>query len=237
MIKIIIDSGHGGKDVGGVGKYIEKDINLEVTLKLKKRLQIFDNVEVLTTRETDTFVELSDRTNYANNLNADIFISIHHNSSISNARGYEAIYSAFSEKGKHFAEILCEEFSKYKTKHRGAFFKFNSKERDYFHVIRETTMPAVIGEFEFVQHEVNVDEEVEAYFKTIVRYFNLKEKQEENKEHWAKKHFDSINLNGLKLHEMRFDDAINRGETFKLIDELLKRIVHLEELLKDHLED
>jgi N-acetylmuramoyl-L-alanine amidase len=79
---IVIDAGHGGKDPGALGSFsAEKDITLAIALKtgnyIEKNLQ---NVTVIYTRKTDTFIELKDRPDIANKNNADLFISIHANS-------------------------------------------------------------------------------------------------------------------------------------------------------------
>jgi len=78
---IVIDPGHGGKDPGAVGKsgIFEKDIVLEVARKLKERLTASGNYEVLMTREADDTISLSDRVEFANINNADLFVSIHIN--------------------------------------------------------------------------------------------------------------------------------------------------------------
>ena len=80
--KIVIDPGHGGKDSGTMGtkryKRYEKDIALDVSLKLGNYISLaFPNVEIIYTRKTDVFLELNERTEIANNLNADLFISVH----------------------------------------------------------------------------------------------------------------------------------------------------------------
>ena len=80
--KIVIDPGHGGKDSGTMGtkryKRYEKDIALDVSLKLGNYISMaFPNVEIIYTRKTDVFLELNERTEIANNLNADLFISVH----------------------------------------------------------------------------------------------------------------------------------------------------------------
>ena len=80
--KIVLDAGHGGKDPGalGTGRYskTEKDISLDVTLKLGKYLNAeFPEINIIYTRKKDTFPTLKDRTNLANESNADLFISIH----------------------------------------------------------------------------------------------------------------------------------------------------------------
>ncbi len=80
--RIVIDAGHGGKDPGnlGTGKYktTEKNITLDVALKLGSYInEQFPKVEVIYTRDGDTFPTLQDRVEVANDNNADLFISIH----------------------------------------------------------------------------------------------------------------------------------------------------------------
>jgi len=90
---IVIDAGHGGKDTGALGKNSkEKDLNLAVALKLGNYIkENLSDVKVIYTRSTDVFVELSERAAIANRNNADVFISIHCNSTegITTARGAE----------------------------------------------------------------------------------------------------------------------------------------------------
>ncbi len=80
--KIVIDPGHGGKDpgAGGTGRYsdTEKDVVLDISILLGNYIKkAFPDVHVIYTRETDTFVKLSERTRIANKEQADLFISIH----------------------------------------------------------------------------------------------------------------------------------------------------------------
>jgi N-acetylmuramoyl-L-alanine amidase len=79
---IVIDAGHGGKDPGALGSISrEKDINLAIALKTGKYIQQnIKNVTVIYTRKDDSTVELRDRPKIANKANADLFISIHTNS-------------------------------------------------------------------------------------------------------------------------------------------------------------
>ncbi len=79
---VVIDAGHGGKDIGAVGnKAREKDINLGVALKLGKYISDeFNDVKVVYTRDNDTFVSLQGRAEIANKAHGDLFISIHTNS-------------------------------------------------------------------------------------------------------------------------------------------------------------
>lgn len=80
--KVVIDAGHGGKDSGArTSKYMEKDIVLNVALQVGKYIEEnIPDVQVIYTRKTDVFVELSDRARIANENHADLFISIHANS-------------------------------------------------------------------------------------------------------------------------------------------------------------
>ena len=79
---IVIDPGHGGKDSGTMGtkrfKIYEKHVALSVSLKLGKYIsESFPEIDVIYTRSSDVFLELNERTEIANNANADLFISIH----------------------------------------------------------------------------------------------------------------------------------------------------------------
>ena len=84
--KVVIDAGHGGKDPGATGlRSREKDIALSIALKAGKYIsENFPDVQVIYTRKTDEFIELYRRAEIANEQHADLFISIHCNSSTSN---------------------------------------------------------------------------------------------------------------------------------------------------------
>ncbi len=88
---VVIDPGHGGKDPGAVGKFSkEKDITLAIALKVGYYIKrCCPDVKVIYTRTTDVFVPLYKRAEIANKANADLFISIHANSS-KNHRAYGA---------------------------------------------------------------------------------------------------------------------------------------------------
>ncbi len=90
--RIVIDPGHGGHDPGAIGPkgLCEKDVVLDIALKLKKILMADPSNEVFLTRETDVFIPLEERTAIANKKDADLFVSIHANASPrKKARGIE----------------------------------------------------------------------------------------------------------------------------------------------------
>ncbi|MGH9571884.1 MAG: N-acetylmuramoyl-L-alanine amidase, partial [Candidatus Angelobacter sp.] len=97
--KIVVDAGHGGHDTGTIGPngLMEKDLVLDVALKLGKLLENRLGAEVVYTRDDDTFVPLETRTAIANKEQADLFISVHANSSSdASARGVETYYLNFT---------------------------------------------------------------------------------------------------------------------------------------------
>lgn len=94
--RIVIDAGHGGHDTGTIGPtgLMEKDLCLDVALRLGKLIeQKLPGADVVYTRSDDTFIPLEERTNIANEAKADLFVSIHANSSPDHgARGVETYY-------------------------------------------------------------------------------------------------------------------------------------------------
>jgi N-acetylmuramoyl-L-alanine amidase len=94
--RIVIDAGHGGHDTGTIGPtgLMEKDLCLDVALRLGKIIQQrLPGADVVFTRSDDTFIPLEERTHLANEAKADLFISIHANSSHDHqARGIETYY-------------------------------------------------------------------------------------------------------------------------------------------------
>lgn len=92
--KIVIDPGHGGKDPGAIGRYglKEKDVVLDISKRLKKKLEAY-GIDIILTRESDVFISLWQRANISNKNKADFFISIHANAARSRrASGFEVYY-------------------------------------------------------------------------------------------------------------------------------------------------
>lgn len=109
--RIVVDAGHGGKDPGATGHrgVQEKDINLLAAKELAKLLRQEPRFDVVLTRDDDTFVPLADRSKKANDLGADLFISLHCNASPNGKEeGYEVYF--LSEKASDpEAERLAEQ--------------------------------------------------------------------------------------------------------------------------------
>ncbi len=97
--RIVVDAGHGGHDSGtlGPGGIEEKDVVLDVALRLGRLLKQRLGADVIYTRDDDTFIPLETRTAIANKAQADLFLSVHANSSQdSSARGVETYYLNFT---------------------------------------------------------------------------------------------------------------------------------------------
>lgn len=158
---IVVDAGHGGNDTGTYTddmKYFEKDINLSVILYLKELLDSEDSLRVYYTRLSDEKVYLNPRLNLANALNADLFISVHCNSSeYESASGSEVLYRAKDKKkasitSKRFASICLEEVAKsFGTRNRG-LVKGNE-----IYIVDNAKVPVALIELGFMSNESDLD--------------------------------------------------------------------------------
>lgn len=152
-MKIAVDAGHGGKDPGAHKEGIkEKEVNLEIAKYLKQDLEELD-YEVIMTRDDDTLEGLYHRAQIANEMDCDIFVSIHNNAaSNSNAKGSEVLYYPDSENGKQLADCIQRNLvNALKRPDRGL------KPDDRFVVLNSTLMPAVIVESLFITNKIDRD--------------------------------------------------------------------------------
>jgi N-acetylmuramoyl-L-alanine amidase len=109
--RIVIDAGHGGHDPGTIGRggLTEKELVLDVALRLEKMVRQELGAEVVLTRGTDVFVPLEERTAIANSRGADLFLSIHANASRNpKARGIETYFLSFA-RNPHAEEVAARE--------------------------------------------------------------------------------------------------------------------------------
>ncbi len=144
---IAIDPGHGGHDSGAVNKTLgirEKDVILPVSLKVDSKLKN-KGYNTYLTREDDSFVELNERGKLANNVNADIFVSIHANSfKSSSANGIESFHSG-TEQSKNLSKYILEEM----VAETGAINRGHQL-RPGLAVLRTSKMPATLVELGFI---------------------------------------------------------------------------------------
>jgi N-acetylmuramoyl-L-alanine amidase/putative methionine-R-sulfoxide reductase with GAF domain len=97
-MRIVVDAGHGGRDWGTVGRdgLLEKDLVLEIGQRLGKLLEARLGMDVIYTRQDDSYIPLDERASIANQAHADLFISVHANySDLPSARGAETYYTNF----------------------------------------------------------------------------------------------------------------------------------------------
>jgi N-acetylmuramoyl-L-alanine amidase len=243
MANFFIDAGHGGQEFGGVGNgLVEKYLNLTVSLEVQRIMQL-NKQTVHMTRISDITVPLNDRAKKANTLHVDYFVSIHHNCFDRQRSGTEVYCSIHGGKGKELAEFVGNSFRE--SGRNVKVLQIESKNNpgnDFYGVIRNTNMPAIIIEAGYIDSPdyINFDtiEELHQEARTIaeglLRYIGISDivyDSIEKKEHWAKGHFDYHNAKNITLHEQRFDDKITRGETFSITAQLLARIVELEKKL------
>ncbi len=109
---IVIDPGHGGSETGAVGPggLQEKDVTLQIARRLAAASQRLFPCRVVLTRESDSLISLDDRTAVANHEKADLFLSIHANSSrVTSARGSETYYLSLEASDKLSQEIASRE--------------------------------------------------------------------------------------------------------------------------------
>ncbi|MEE1236850.1 MAG: N-acetylmuramoyl-L-alanine amidase [Turicibacter sp.] len=148
---IVIDAGHGDFDSGSENLgYFEKDINLELALKLEYALKE-EGYAVIMTRNDDSFLELYERSDLANETKADLFISIHQNSYMedSSVNGIEVYYN--SEKSTDDEKLA-------KSIQDGLINETRATDREIradngLVVIRETTMPSVLIETAYISNK------------------------------------------------------------------------------------
>ncbi len=178
---VCLDPGHGGDDVGAVYKNnsrFEKDDNLNLALKVKAELEKKD-VKVIMTREDDTYVSLKSRCKTANRGKADLFVSLHRNSS-SDGTGIEIwIKDKPSPEEEKLAEdILTALSDSSEIPARGVKKGYRDSTGNNYYVNANTNMASCLAEVGFISNEIDngdFDKNIDAYAKAIANaiYENL----------------------------------------------------------------
>lgn len=186
-MKICIDAGHGGHDPGAVaGSVQEKEIALSIAREVGSLLSA-SGEDVYYTRKTDVFVPLNERAESANRLQADLFLSIHCNSSNSlSANGVETlVYGMDGVSDALGNEIALDLSEKLNLRNRGV------KVRRDLVVLNSTNMPAILVETAFLSNEADrkkllsyQQEFANSIADTVCRYYNLNQKGEDDMERY-----------------------------------------------------
>lgn len=192
-ICIVVDAGHGGSDPGkvGINNVLEKDINLDLALKLKKLLEQ-KKITVILTRDSDVGLysesatskkadDMQKRCRIIADANPIFTISLHQNSYPSpDVKGAQVFYYGQSESGKELAEILQENLISHvdPENHRAA------KANESYYLLKKTPTPTVIVECGFLSNPDEAalltddnyqDKLVRAIYMGIISYLEKKE--------------------------------------------------------------
>lgn len=157
---VVIDAGHGGSDPGkiGVNKSLEKDINLQIALQVKEKLEK-NKIKVVMTRVDGESLSSTDAANHKaddmkkrvkiiNESDASIAVSIHQNSyPAEEVKGAQVFYYTHSEEGKKMAEIMQENFRLANPSN-----KRQAKENSTYYMIKKTKIPTIIVECGFLSN-------------------------------------------------------------------------------------
>jgi len=146
---IVLDAGHGGSDPGAPtvsGKW-EKTFTLAVVLKVRQELAGDPRINVVLTRDSDTYPTLDDRVNLAESVGADLFLSVHGNSFTPNIRGTETYYTR--PESLEFAKVMHAKVV------AATGFPDNGVRQKSLKVTRDTTMPAVLLEIGYLSNKTD----------------------------------------------------------------------------------
>ena len=158
---VIIDAGHGGRDLGAADSYVyEKHINLDVARRLERTLKEAGFKTVMT-RTTDDFIALSERSSRANRYRNAVFVSVHFNSAYrTSAVGIETFYRSSSS--ENFAKYVQNELiANMGSTNRGV-------KTANFSVLRYTKHPAILIEGGFISNRTERGQMMDPQFRQVI---------------------------------------------------------------------
>ncbi|MFY0483762.1 N-acetylmuramoyl-L-alanine amidase family protein [Flavobacterium sp. PLA-1-15] len=163
--KVVLDAGHGGKDWGASHHgFVEKNIALNVVLELGKILEKNPNIEVVYTRKTDVFIELTERAHIANREAAHLFLSIHCNGNANYAAyGTETFVMGMSRSAMNLEVAkkenqVIELEADYKLKYKG----FDPKSP-------ETTLGLNLLKEQYLDQSISIAGKIQEGFRTVLK--------------------------------------------------------------------
>ena len=233
---IVLDPGHGNKDYGAVNyskKLYERNVNLEIAKACRDYLEKYEGVAVYLTRETNSgFLGLDERTKFAKACDADVFISLHNNASVSKrATGAEVWITRathktkFNKEMKALGKTILNNLGKCGVKKRGvytrksAYLKYaNGSRADYYAVIRgsvQRDIPAMIVEhayidssdYRFLNSKSKTKKLGEADAKAIASYYKLTKRTDNT---------EDIEVSGIKLNCNESYLKLKKNKTYQL---------------------
>lgn len=232
-IRVVGRAGHGGHDRSNVGPtgYVEADGNLKFALYLEEFFSTDPRFEYMNIRKEDIYISLSEGPIRAAEWNADVYISIHSDAYTSRSRGVTIFESVDLDNedlagmiGNAIAKTMDISFrgvkSKESKKYPGEdYYTDIDKAQDlgvpYVFLIERGFHSNPIEEAKLKNDEI-VKASAKATFEQLQNYFFPED------EHWANKHYVSLNEKGITIHDKRFDDIITRGEVMSMIDRITK---------------
>ena len=156
QVVLVLDAGHGGIDSGATGNgYREKSMTLDILLGAKRMFDQDSRFKVYYTRTSDTYPSLTDRSDLANNMNADMFVSIHINSASASAHGTETLYNSSRNTVTAKNGLNSREMASYIHRSVVATTGFTNrgmKNRTDLSVLNRTKMPACLIEYGFISN-------------------------------------------------------------------------------------
>jgi N-acetylmuramoyl-L-alanine amidase len=228
---IVIDAGHGGTDFGASGFNLhEKDINLDIALQLKTLLANYADVRL--TRYTDIFISLTERATLANSAKADLFVSIHVNAG--GGTGFESYLRNNANKenismGEMIHKVMADFYATKGFPDRGM-------KNANFAVLRETTMPAILLENLFIDHQKDAESLANSSFRKeiataissgIIKLLDLAKPittPPPSLQDWALPDFIRLLNEGLVKDQHDLNSMVTWGELSAIISRLLDKL-------------
>ncbi len=169
---VVLDAGHGGHDPGNIGNgYLEKEIALNIVLKVGEELGKQGDIKVVYTRDDDSFVDLYVRGKIANEANADLFVSVH-----CNAHGSDAFGAETYVLGLHATQ---QNFEVAKKENSVIYLEDNYEQRyaDYDINSPESIIGLTIMQEEFLDQSIQLGKKLQDQFTKKLRRKDRKVKQ------------------------------------------------------------